>query len=158
MSGFSIQQSGYFSGRGGRLEFFAWALFLSFVPPLVAKILTLGAVGWAATLVWALAYRRRFHDLGLSGKWGLAIILLMMTPSLAAFLPGGVVVFQALERGDYRTALQSPLYLVLAFGSILIQFVINIALCLWPGQNKRNAYGPSRKKPGKSSADAESLT
>jgi uncharacterized membrane protein YhaH (DUF805 family) len=152
MASFTYQPASYWSGRSGRLDFFLWALGLNIVPLVAAGLLGTGAVGWAAMIGWVLAYRRRFHDLGLSGKWGLVPILLNMTPSLVVFLPGGAHLGRLIMDGDIKGALaESPLFLMLAIGANLISLLINILLCLWPGQAGANAYGPARKKTSKTS-------
>jgi uncharacterized membrane protein YhaH (DUF805 family) len=137
---------GYWSSRGDRAEYWlsvAILLVFNFILPYLSGT-------W---VLWVMVYARRLHDLGKSGWWGVAALLVSAIPMVLGLMFGGSQVASAVtSRGV--TWYDAPI-----LGSALIQHSFTLWLGLRKGKVDENRFGlpPTKWTWRRSAAPSEKL-
>ena len=106
---------------------------------MIAVDLVLSIVGIAFTIVFFTLSVRRLHDVGLSGWW---VLLIWLAPFFitAVTLPFSIDLLLTTDLSDDAFLRWGPVALM-AVAALF--YLVEIVICLLPGQPRANTYGPN---------------
>ena len=135
----------YLKGRSSRKEYWASIGLLLFVG-IVLTLLHVDGASAATTFLWIIVWSRRLHDIGKSGWFTLAPIVLMVVVSIGGFLLGGDALMDALRYSEAGKGPVSDRGAYLFLGLVLALLAIQAGFTIWLGAKAgdagSNRFGP----------------